>query len=70
MELGLTVLVTGMTVVFAFLIMLVAVMDISARLFRKFGHLFPDQDPAASAGGPADLSDIAVIIAALRVRSR
>jgi len=70
MEQGLTLLVTGMTFVFAFLSMLVAVMDISARFFRKFGHLFPDQDSAASADAPADLSHIAVIIAALRARSR
>ncbi len=70
MDQGLTVLVTGMTAVFAFLVMLVVVMHISARFFRKFGHLFPEPDCAASAPDPADLSDIAVIIAVLRARGR
>jgi Na+-transporting methylmalonyl-CoA/oxaloacetate decarboxylase gamma subunit len=70
MDQGLTVLVTGMTAVFAFLIMLVVVMHISARFFRKFGHLFPELDSVESAPDTADLSDIAVILAVLRVRSR
>jgi sodium pump decarboxylase gamma subunit len=70
MEQGLTVLVVGITTVFAFLILLVVIMQGSSWFFARFAHLFPE--PEQSAGAPLrdDLSEIAVVLAALRAHKR
>ena len=56
----------GMTVVFAFLILLVVCLELSAKFFEKFGHLFPDPPPADPPSpvetGPGP--DLAVAVAA------
>ena len=70
MEQGLMVLVVGMTTVFLFLILLVAVMQVSAWFFREFARLFPEQDQDVSATATAGLSEIALVIAAVRTRNR
>lgn len=69
MEQGLTVLVVGITTVFAFLILLVVVMQVSTWFFARFAHLFPEPEQAAAVSQTDDLSEIAVVIAALRARS-
>jgi len=70
MEQGLTVLVVGITTVFAFLVLLVAVMQASTWFFGRFAHLFPEPSQTVPATGKDDLSEIAVVIAALRARNR
>lgn len=70
MEEGLTVLVVGMTTVFAFLVLLVVIMQGSSWFFARFAHLFPEPEQPAGASLRDDLSEIAVVIAALRARNR
>ena len=70
MEQGLTVLVVGITTVFAFLILLVVVMQVSAWFFGRFAHLFPEPDQAVAVNATDNLSEIAVVIAAVRARNR
>ena len=72
MEQGLTVLVVGITTVFAFLILLVVVMLVSPWFFGRFPHLFPepDQAEAEAVNATDNLSEIAVVIAAVRARNR
>ncbi len=70
MEQGLTVLVVGITTVFAFLILLVVVMLVSPWFFGRFPHLFPEPDQAEAVNATDNLSEIAVVIAAVRARNR
>ncbi len=63
-------MVVGLSSVFAFLGLLVVVMYASAWFFNTFSHLFPDPDSQVSTAAPPDLSDIAVVLAALRSRTR
>lgn len=67
---GFTLMIVGMIVVFAFLMMLVYCIGLSAAFFTKYAHLFPDPVPATAkkaAAKPAasDDSDVAVAIAAV-----
>ena len=70
MEQGLIVVVVGMTTVFAFLVLLVVLMKVSAWFFRKFAHLFPEPEPPAPGDASDELSTIAIVIAAVRAHAR
>ena len=70
---GLKFMVIGMSVVFAFLSLLVLAMNLSASFFTKFAHLFPEEkEPTAGLQrrGGDDHADIAVAIAAVRAYTR
>ena len=69
MEQGITLMVIGMGTVFGFLVLLVAAMQLSAKFFTKFAHLFPTEAPA-SAPAPVknDNTKIAIAIAAIRAK--
>lgn len=70
MEQGLVLLVVGMGTVFAFLILMVGAMQLSAVFFKKFAHLFPEAAPKSSKPTPvADFSEIAVAIAAVKAHT-
>jgi sodium pump decarboxylase gamma subunit len=64
---GLVLLVIGMGTVFSFLVLLVASMNLAAAFFKKFAHLFPEEqvEPAPTAN---PLSEIAVALAAIRAK--
>ncbi len=69
MEQGIMVLTVGMATVFAFLILLVAIMKASACFFSRFSHRFPDDSLSNPTESPdSDLERIAVAIAAVRSR--
>lgn len=70
MEQGLVVLVVGMATVFAFLILLVTAMNLSARFFQTFAHWFPEETEPARGTSAAGLPDIAVALAAIRAKTR
>jgi Na+-transporting methylmalonyl-CoA/oxaloacetate decarboxylase gamma subunit len=57
-----------MGVVFAFLLLLVGAMHVTAAFFQRYKHLFPEE--AAPTAGlerrGADQSDIAVVVAAVQ----
>lgn len=67
---GLVLMVVGMSVVFAFLGLLVGAMNLCASFFIRFAHLFPEAP--AKASQPAQKADdctaIAVAIAAIKAR--
>ena len=67
---GIVLMVIGMTTVFAFLVLLIVAMNRSAAFFKKFAHLFPEEEqiPAkvASAAGPA--VEIAIAMAAIKAK--
>lgn len=66
---GLVLLVIGMATVFAFLVLLVIAMQLSAVFFKKYAHLFPEevaQPAAAPVENPA--AAIAVALAAIRAK--
>lgn len=66
---GFVLLVIGMATVFAFLVLLVGAMRLSAAFFEKFAHLFPEevaQPAAAPAANPT--AAIAVALAAIRAK--
>lgn len=68
---GVVLMVVGMSVVFAFLWLMIGAMNICAAFFIRFAHLFPET-PAAAAK-PAtqkteDLTEIAVALAAVKAR--
>lgn len=65
---GFVLLIIGMVTVFAFLQLMVAVMNLSAKFFIKFAERAPALQPAADTG--ADLTPIAVAVAAVRARTR
>lgn len=65
---GMVLLVIGMATVFAFLVLLVIAMQLTAAFFKKFAHLFPEEvaQTAAPAANPA--AAIAVALAAIRAK--
>ncbi len=67
---GVTLMVIGMATVFAFLVLLILVMNGSAAFFSKFAHLFPEEETtapkAASASDPT--AEIAVALAAIKAK--
>ncbi len=50
---GLVLMVTGMTIVFLFLYLLVLAMRLIARFVPRFNHLLPDDAPRASSRPPS-----------------
>ena len=69
---GLELMLVGMGVVFAFLLILVGAMHLTALFFQRFKHLFPEETPptAGLERRGADDSDIAVVIAAVKAYTR
>ena len=67
---GVVLMVLGMATVFAFLVLLVWVMSGSALFFRKFAHLFPEEQVAAPKTKAAvdPVAEIAVALAAIRAK--
>ena len=68
---GVVLMVLGMATVFAFLVLLVWVMSGSALFFRKFAHLFPEEQvaaPKAKAAAVDPVAEIAVALAAIRAK--
>ena len=63
---GFVLLIIGMVTVFAFLQLMVGIMNLSAKFFIKFAERNPEPQPAADAA--ADLTPIAVAIAAVKSR--
>ena len=64
---GLVLMVIGMATVFAFLVLMIVAMSASAAFFRKYAHLFPEEEEqAAPVCDP--LAPIAVAIAAVRAK--
>jgi sodium pump decarboxylase gamma subunit len=64
MQDGVTLLIVGMGTVFAFLVLLVVVMQTSARFLNRFFPEPPEHNPEATAAIP--LPEIAVAVAAAR----
>lgn len=65
---GFVLLIIGMVTVFAFLQLMVAVMNLSAKFFIKLAERAPAPQPAA--GNSTDLTPVAVAIAAVKARIR
>ena len=68
---GLVLMVIGMATVFAFLVLMVWIMNGTAAFFRKFAHLFPEPQAAApkKAAPAADpVAEIAVALAAIKAK--
>ncbi len=64
---GFVLMFVGMFVVFAFLILLVCCMNISAAFFKKHAHLFPEeQKTSALKKISTDYADVAVAVAAVK----
>ena len=63
---GFALMGVGMGVVFAFLVLLVGCLHISARFFEHFGHLFPEPpaDQPAAFEDEDHSADVAVAVAA------
>ncbi len=63
---GLVLLLAGMSIVFAFLAVLVWVMSVSSKIIPKFNHILPDPQPkkrAVKSAATSDDIDIAISIA-------
>jgi len=65
---GFVLLIIGMVTVFAFLQLMVAIMNLSAKFFIKFADRTPEPQPAPAAS--IDLTPVAVAIAAVKARIR
>jgi Na+-transporting methylmalonyl-CoA/oxaloacetate decarboxylase gamma subunit len=63
---GFVLLIIGMVTVFAFLQLMVSIMNLSAKLFIKLAERNPEPQPADG----IDLTPIAVAIAAVKSRTR
>ena len=66
---GLGIMVIGMTVVFSFLIIMVAMMYASSWAISKLAPFFPEQEPQALTVSGENRSKIAAIIAIARVQN-
>ena len=69
---GLVFMLVGMSVVFAFLTLLVFAMGISAAFFKRFARLFPEKEQAQSnlTKISTDYTDIAAAVAVARAYSQ
>jgi sodium pump decarboxylase gamma subunit len=67
---GVTLMVIGMATVFSFLVLLILAMNGSAAFFRKFAHLFPEEEKVASksAAKSDPVAEIAVALAAIKAK--
>ena len=64
---GIVLMVIGMATVFAFLVLLIVAMSSSATFFRKFAHLFPEEEQTPSKSSATDpVAVIAVALAAIK----
>jgi len=64
---GFVLMLVGMCVVFAFLIVLVGCMNLSASFFQKFAHWFPEEQKVGKLNkAGSDYADVAVAIAAVK----
>ena len=71
---GVNLMAVGMATVFSFLALLVMVLQVSARVFEKFGDRWPDStvEPGLSgaSSGTSGNEEIAVVLAAVEARRR
>ena len=74
---GLSLMVVGMVTVFSFLALLVVVLELSARVFASYGHLWPEpvEDapaPTVSTASPTQPrhAEVAVALAAIEAHRR
>ena len=77
---GLVLMVAGVTIVFLFLGLLVAVMTVSAKIIPRFNHILPDAEPKTRRGNDRprqpqaktvqDEAEIAVAIALAHQRAQ
>lgn len=71
---GLVIMVVGLGVVFTFLMLLVAVMSVTSRVFIRYAHLIPEDPvakPRSSNGGGGDNGAlVAAIAGALLARKK
>jgi sodium pump decarboxylase gamma subunit len=67
---GIVLMVIGMATVFAFLVLLILSMITSAAFFRKFSHLFPEEQTVSqkSSASVNPSAEIAVALAAIRAQ--
>ncbi len=67
---GVVLMVIGMATVFAFLVLLILAMNGSAAFFKKFAHLFPEEQAVESKAAPAadPVAQIAVALAAIKAK--
>jgi sodium pump decarboxylase gamma subunit len=63
---GIVLMVIGMATVFSFLVLLILAMNVSAAFFKKYAHLFPDEERTSAAGDR--LAPIAIALAAIRAK--
>lgn len=63
---GFVLLIIGMVTVFAFLQLMVSVINLSAKFFIKYAESHPEPQAAAAAIPSADLTAIAIAIAAAK----
>lgn len=71
---GVVLLVAGMGIVYAFLLLMVCVMSLSAKIIPRFNHILPDEAPKkkaapAAPGGAGDDAAVALAIAVARSRA-
>ncbi|MGB6223197.1 OadG family protein [Haloferula sp.] len=69
---GFELMLVGMSVVFAFLILLVGFMHLSGRFFARFSKLFPDPEPSKPGLGvkPVHSSEKQAVALAAAYRAR
>jgi len=68
---GLQLLLVGMATVFAFLTLLVGLMEGSARFFEAYGDRLSQPEAAQPSGGASDShEEIAVVLAAIEAHRR
>lgn len=75
---GLVLLVSGMSIVFLFLLILVWVMNRSAKIVQRFNHILPDSEPRKRKNRSAPAAErvanddvrVAIAIAVTSIRAR
>mgnify|MGYP001162572173 FL=1 len=65
---GVTLMVIGMATVFAFLVLLIGAMRISAAYFKKFADLYEDSKPIAKVVSKNGDVEVAVALATIRAK--
>ncbi len=67
---GLVLLISGMGIVYIFLMVLVVVTNVASKIVPKFNHILPDEAPKKKPAPAAASDDAAIALAIAVARAR
>ncbi len=67
---GVVLMVIGMATVFAFLVLMILSINSSAGFFRRYAHLFPEEQPSVPKKATPVNPDVEIAVALAAIRAK